>query len=230
MKKFTYADGLAIMILAADKLGLQPQLVHDARRQLEGAAIHPMTGAAIEKEAVEINNRLAHDVSLIAKANVEAEQLKVEFGFVERQEPLLMEFDVEFEAVGFTSSDLSDCELTESEAIGFTEVAGKENTLPADVVAVIRGHISEDDGQDDDDQRKVFVNVTLRIRAKDEQSAEAFSPPRALLASLADMMATDDAGSVDLELEENWEVMAVDLAAAECARRVSEPSLAAVAA
>jgi len=54
-------------------------------------------------------------------------------------------FDVTFEAVGFTSEDLSGCNLTDTEGEGFTVTAIAENQFPEGVTAVIRGHISEDD-------------------------------------------------------------------------------------
>lgn len=117
----------------------------------------------------------------------------------------MREFDVQFEDVGFTGSDLSDRELTESEAKGFTETAVEEKTLPEGVVAVVRGYITEDDNQTGD-EKKVFSCVILRVRAEDEEAAEAFVPPKAFLAKLADMMATDTDGNLDLELEGNWEV------------------------
>lgn len=82
MKKFTYGDGLAIMILAAERMGLNPKHVDDAKRQAEGGTIHSMTAAAMENEAAQVNDQLRHDEGLIAKANLHAEQIKAEYGFV----------------------------------------------------------------------------------------------------------------------------------------------------
>lgn len=82
MRKMTYGDGQAIIILAAEKMGLQPSLVDEAKRQLEGQGIHPMTGAAMEKEAADMNDRLRHDASLIQEANTFAEEIKVQYRFV----------------------------------------------------------------------------------------------------------------------------------------------------
>ena len=81
MKKFTYGDGNAVMILVAQRMGLEPGHVEDAKRQLEGGVIHPTVGKAMEGAAVEANNRLRHDESLIAQANIHVEHLKAEFGF-----------------------------------------------------------------------------------------------------------------------------------------------------
>lgn len=69
MKTMSYGDGNAIMILVADKMGLAPGLVVDARHRLEGRTIHPTTGAAIEREAVRVNEMLRHDATRIAQAN-----------------------------------------------------------------------------------------------------------------------------------------------------------------
>lgn len=82
LKKFTNGDGYAIMILAAQRMGLDPAHVDDAKKQLGGGSIHPMTGAAMSKEASNVNNRLRHDASLIARANIYAEHIKAEHGFV----------------------------------------------------------------------------------------------------------------------------------------------------
>lgn len=84
MKTITYGDGMAIMIVAAQRLGLNPGHIDTARRQLEGRAVHPIDGAAMATEAVDMNNRMRHDASLIAKANEHAERLKAEYGFTER--------------------------------------------------------------------------------------------------------------------------------------------------
>lgn len=40
-----------------ERMGLNPALVAEATRQLEGGTVHPMTGAAIEKEAAAMNDR-----------------------------------------------------------------------------------------------------------------------------------------------------------------------------
>lgn len=117
----------------------------------------------------------------------------------------LREFEVTFEDVGFTSLTLSGRELSESEAAAFTGTAVEENTLPDGVVAVVRGHIA-DDSEDEAGEKRVFVCVTLRVRAKDEGAAEEFAAPRALLATLADLMAMAVDGSNGLALEGNWEI------------------------
>ncbi|VWC79205.1 hypothetical protein BLA39750_01072 [Burkholderia lata] len=114
-------------------------------------------------------------------------------------------FDVQFEDVGFTSSDLADREMSDLEAQRFTESVISAETLPDPVVAIVRGYITEDDNQDSD-EKKVFACVTLRVRAANDEAAEDYRPPRALLAAVAEMMAREADGSIDLALEGNWEV------------------------
>lgn len=82
VKPMTYGHGCAIMVLAGNRMGLAPALVEEATRHLEGGTTHPMTGAAIEREAVDLNNRLRVDATLIAQANAHAEDLKLQYGFV----------------------------------------------------------------------------------------------------------------------------------------------------
>lgn len=83
-KTMTYGDGNAIMIIAADRMGLSPALLDEAIKQLKGESIHPMTAAAIEKEACRMNDLVRQDDVLLAKANSHAQALKVEYGFSER--------------------------------------------------------------------------------------------------------------------------------------------------
>ncbi|WP_321935355.1 phage protein NinX family protein [Paraburkholderia sp. J8-2] len=85
VKPMTNGDGNAIMVLVGERMGLAPGLVAEATRQLEGGNIHPMTGAAIEREAVALNDRLRVDATLIDQANAHVEDLKAQFGFAERK-------------------------------------------------------------------------------------------------------------------------------------------------
>ena len=63
-------------------MGLSPSLVAEAKKTLGGEAIHPMSGAAIEKEAVRMNDLLRSSPEKIAEANAHAETLKVQYGFL----------------------------------------------------------------------------------------------------------------------------------------------------
>jgi hypothetical protein len=118
-------------------------------------------------------------------------------------------FDVTFEAVGFTSEDLSGCNLTDTEGEGFTVTAIAENQFPEGVTAVIRGHISEDDAQGSA-SCKVFVCITLRVLAQNALRASRTAAPVHLLTRVADTMATSSAGECPLTLEDNWQVTEVE--------------------
>ncbi|TXT20257.1 MAG: hypothetical protein FD134_2942 [Gallionellaceae bacterium] len=81
-RPYQYGHGCAIMILVAEQMGLAPALCDAARQLLDGNDVHPMTGAAIEAEAVRVNGALRHDPDKIALANQHAELLKVKYGFL----------------------------------------------------------------------------------------------------------------------------------------------------
>lgn len=81
-RAFQYGHGHAIMILVAEMMGLSPSSVADAKQLLDGKEVHPMTGAAMEREAIRVNDLLRSDPEQIAVANRHAEQLKVQYGFL----------------------------------------------------------------------------------------------------------------------------------------------------
>ncbi|MDK2126696.1 hypothetical protein [Parachitinimonas caeni] len=81
-RSMTYGDGQAIILLVAERMGLSPSHLEDAMRQLRREVIHPMTGAAIEKEAMRVSNSIRHDVSLVRLANDISNEFKAKFGFV----------------------------------------------------------------------------------------------------------------------------------------------------
>ncbi|VWC82199.1 hypothetical protein BLA39750_01286 [Burkholderia lata] len=87
LPSMTRGDGNAIMVLVAEHMGLNPALVAEATRHLEGGTVHPMSGAAIEKEAAAMNDRLRVDAKLIAQANAHSDDLKMQYGFAERKLP-----------------------------------------------------------------------------------------------------------------------------------------------
>lgn len=80
-KKLNYGQGNAIMILTAEKMGLTPPLVDEAKRHLEGGAIHVILAKAMEDAAVHVNDQLRSDASLIAQANVHAAEIVSQYGF-----------------------------------------------------------------------------------------------------------------------------------------------------
>ena len=82
LRKFEYGYGNALMVLVGELMGLSPALIVEAKKTLDGQVIHPMSGAAIEKEAVRMNDLLRISPEKIAEANAHAESLKVQYGFL----------------------------------------------------------------------------------------------------------------------------------------------------
>lgn len=82
LKPMTYGHGIAMMLIAVEQMGLPMILVQEAKRHLEGGAIHPITAKAMEDEAVRANDLVRHDEQQIAQANQYVQQLKVQYGFV----------------------------------------------------------------------------------------------------------------------------------------------------
>lgn len=79
--KMTYGHENSIMILVAEKMGLNPTHTEAAASHLEGGELHPMTAAAMEREAIRINDQLRHDAESIARANYIADEVKAKYGF-----------------------------------------------------------------------------------------------------------------------------------------------------
>ena len=117
-----------------------------------------------------------------------------------------MQYMVTFEATGFTNSkQLAEQQFTAHEARGFTEISLSEGTLPKNVLAVIGGHISEDDGQGESDIH-VFVCVELLVEAESEEVIDRMTPPEDLLTKISDLMSS----GFDLDLESHsWEATEV---------------------
>lgn len=80
-KTMTYGDGLALKVMAGEKLGLNPGCVDIAKKHLSGDTVHPMNMAAVEKEAAKIHKRLAKDTEAMVAANKVVNEIAVEYGF-----------------------------------------------------------------------------------------------------------------------------------------------------
>lgn len=80
-KPMNYGHGKSIIILVGEMMGLAPSFVDDAKRHLDGGSLHPMTGAAMEREAIRLNDLLRRDPQLIGQANAHAGELKIQHGF-----------------------------------------------------------------------------------------------------------------------------------------------------
>lgn len=69
------------MVLAAEKMGMNPAYVNDAKDLLLGRPVTVTMGALIESEAVKANNHLGANAELIGRANEHVEFIKAEYGF-----------------------------------------------------------------------------------------------------------------------------------------------------
>lgn len=120
-------------------------------------------------------------------------------------------YNVRFEATGFTNDHVIASKVcSEMEADGFTDTMRAENELPAGVVRVVGGYITEDDNQGDSDIH-VFISVTLIIKAESEAAAESRPIPIYLLNDIADIMGSSisEQGRLDVE-RDSLEIMDVD--------------------
>ena len=81
-RAITIADGFALRIVAAERMGLSPAYVDIAKLQLSGTKIHPMLGAAMEREARAINARLSFN-NQVDVGNKIVSELVEEYGLTE---------------------------------------------------------------------------------------------------------------------------------------------------
>ncbi|MDO9179469.1 MAG: hypothetical protein Q7U16_14305 [Agitococcus sp.] len=117
-------------------------------------------------------------------------------------------YKVYFEEVGYLDNDSAvNSEVTEHEAMGFTEQSVKEGLFPANIVGVTGGYITADDAQGDCDIR-CFVRISLIVQADSLQQANRMTPPVDLLTKVLDMLVQSDT-PVSFEAEDNWAVVDV---------------------
>ena len=87
-KPMNYGHSMALMILASSRMGLEPALTGVARAQLKGDDVHPMNGAAMEREASRLNDLVRRGGQvLVDEANGHVGDLKREFGFLPPASP-----------------------------------------------------------------------------------------------------------------------------------------------
>jgi len=80
VKPLTYCQSQALKVLAADKMGLNPQHVDDAQKMMRGCDVHPMTFASVEHQATQVHNELASDPEKVEQANHHVKTLLTEYG------------------------------------------------------------------------------------------------------------------------------------------------------
>ena len=71
----------AAKILAAHRLGLEVKHIDNAERMLKGASMFSTVGAAIDKEATDIHNKLASLPEKLPAANKAMQDVLAEFGY-----------------------------------------------------------------------------------------------------------------------------------------------------
>lgn len=113
-----------------------------------------------------------------------------------------MNFKVSYEATGFTNNGkLVGRALDEPQTAQLNAA-----TLPANVISVIGGYITDDDDQGKTDIH-LFVHVDILVEANSEEEADAMEPPSEFLGQIADLMS----GGKDLDLDvHSWETTEVD--------------------
>lgn len=123
------------------------------------------------------------------------------------------QFKVTFESTGFTNSkSILDATCSEQEAKSVNEAISSKGGFPTDVLGIVEGYITPDEGQGSRDI-KVFASVTLLVEADSEDAAETIDAPEAVLTKVTDLMGRNEAGEYVLELEElAWEVVQVEKA------------------
>lgn len=73
-----YGQGQAVMVLVGERMGFSMLNTKHAKQVLAGEDVHPMFQAAIEREAVDLNNRLRSQPTQIARANAIARDVTTE--------------------------------------------------------------------------------------------------------------------------------------------------------
>lgn len=80
-RRMKVEDADAIIILAANELGLNPSFVDHSRILLDCKPIAPDMAARMNKEAARINNSIANDPNLMMQANAIFDRIAAEQGF-----------------------------------------------------------------------------------------------------------------------------------------------------
>lgn len=75
-----YGQTQAVMVLVGERMGFEMPSAELSKKVLAGGTIHQMHHAAIEREAVDLNNRLRVQPDLIAQANNLSSAVISEFG------------------------------------------------------------------------------------------------------------------------------------------------------
>lgn len=79
LNKLNHGQQMALTILTAKELNLEPALVDHAESVMKGAKLHPIVHKQIEDEAIRLHNKISDDAELVKKANTKAEEIAIRF-------------------------------------------------------------------------------------------------------------------------------------------------------
>lgn len=82
-----YGQSQAVMVLAGERMGFLTGNTENARAVLEGKPMHPTFGAALEKLATELHEKIHAQVELVNQANKHCEDLIAEYGLDKKRMP-----------------------------------------------------------------------------------------------------------------------------------------------
>jgi hypothetical protein len=115
-------------------------------------------------------------------------------------------YDITYENIGYTSNPALDGQSLSAEQLRALEAALKEHpSWPKAVRGIQEVRASEDDGQPNVGERKMFTDVVLRVEAEDEDAAERLPVPKNFLDRVFGHFNVQHRG--DLEPQETWEVL-----------------------
>ena len=80
MKKLTYEQANAVIVLAAERMGLSPSNLENAKAVCEGRPIHMIFAARLEAEACRVHNMIRADVDRVCEGNRLAAEIAAEYG------------------------------------------------------------------------------------------------------------------------------------------------------
>lgn len=121
-----------------------------------------------------------------------------------------MKFKLTIEDVSYTGDPDLDGLAMSNEDLEAVNAEGRDEGLLGDgILKVLGAHVAEDENQEGEDERKVFVSVDLLVEADSVEDAESLEPPADLLDKVATAFLPDD---VDAAREAHWEITDVDTA------------------
>jgi hypothetical protein len=121
-------------------------------------------------------------------------------------------FDITYGNNAFTSHPTAiGWDLTEEEAQALTtRVQGLTSPCcPPGMHGIVAARVQEGGGFGVDPERKVFVSVTVRIQAPDEDTVTALPPPAALVSRVAAYLTQHRGLGEGLEFDDPWEAVEI---------------------